>query len=437
MTNLQGSVYQHYVYSYPHKTAYRKLSPPIPLRQLWQSENLDSLFLYLHVPFCEFRCGFCNLFTRALPPEELAERYLAQLQREADVVKNEVGKPKIARMAIGGGTPTYLDERQLERLFAIARTFGAEPQDNGCSIECSPDTLSASKLKLLIDQGIERISIGVQSFSLATSKSLGRPQVLEKTEAALDLLRASPLPILNVDLIYGAEGQTTADFVGSINRLLEWEPDEVFIYPLYVRPLTGLGKKRDREVSLDWDSQRLDCYRAGRDRLLEAGFEQQSMRMFARKRANHSTQYSCQSDGMIGLGCGARSYTRTVHYSTEYAVGRNAVHEILDSYIERRPSEFAEAHHGYKLTSDEQMRRYTLMSLLHVAGLDLEAFREKFDRQAFDVMPLLGSLIDESLVDVEDNRLRLTRIGLERSDQIGPLLFSSEVRQGMESYSCV
>ena len=101
---LAGSPYVAYSYAYPHKTAYRPLPQPIPLRDVWRDEAQDSLFLYLHVPFCEYRCGFCNLFTLSQPEESLTTRYLAAIEREANAVCEALDEPQFARLAIGGGT---------------------------------------------------------------------------------------------------------------------------------------------------------------------------------------------------------------------------------------------------------------------------------------------------------------------------------------------
>lgn len=437
--SLPGSVYQHYVYSYPHKTAYRPIEPAIPLHRLWAAENLGSLSLYLHVPFCEFRCGFCNLFTRAIPPVELAVRYLQQLRCEAEVVRSEIGEAVFARIAIGGGTPTYLDERGLEELFSILGLIGASPGYAPCGVECSPATLTQAKLDLLLDYGTERISMGVQSFSAEVCRSLGRPQDITVTRSALELLRQSTLNCLNVDLIYGADNQSPGDFVASIDELLRWSPDEVFIYPLYVRPLTGLSKHHAGAYDPAWDAHRLASYRAGRDRLLSSGYQQQSMRMFARQPRNAASRpdYCCQSDGMLGLGCGARSYTQAVHYSHEYAVGRRAVQAIIDSYLEREPEWFAAAHHGYHLNADDQQRRFALMSLLHVAGIDSQALQQRFGVLPEEILPELTELVGLELAHHEAGGWRLTEDGLERSDQIGPLLFSSTVAKRMEEHACV
>src|SRR4029453_1273246 len=105
---LRGTPYVSYSYAYPHKTAYRRLPVPVPLRDLWAAEGRDALFLYLHIPFCEMRCGFCNLFTTANPKGDFAAKYLTTLRREALRTAAALGPARFARLAIGGGTPTYL-----------------------------------------------------------------------------------------------------------------------------------------------------------------------------------------------------------------------------------------------------------------------------------------------------------------------------------------
>src|SRR5258708_26410277 len=117
---LDGSPYQGYAYAYPHKTAYRPFATPSALSELWEAERRDRLFLYVHVPFCEMRCAFCNLFTQARPQDDLVGAYLAALQRHAEQVRAALPDARFARCAIGGGTPTFLDVADLEHLLDIA-----------------------------------------------------------------------------------------------------------------------------------------------------------------------------------------------------------------------------------------------------------------------------------------------------------------------------
>jgi oxygen-independent coproporphyrinogen III oxidase len=429
----QQPLYAGYAYGYPHKTAYRALDKPVALREAWTAERRDALFLYLHAPFCEMRCGFCNLFTTANPPARFAQDYLAALHRQAVRTREAVGRAAFARLAIGGGTPTYLDESSLESLFEIAeRIFGVDPQNIPVSVETSPLTAETGKLRLLRERGVDRISIGVQSFIEAEVNAVGRSQKTAVVEQALDRIRSIGFPTLNIDLIYGLPGQTTGSWLASLGAALRFAPEELYLYPLYVRPLTGL-ERRGRRAEGDL---RLECYRAGRRLLLESGYRQISMRMFraAQARAADGPVYCCQTDGMIGLGCGARSYTATLHYSSEYAVGAAGIREILAAYIAKPDEAFDFAEYGFALDGAERLRRYVIQSLLQVEGLDLIAYRARFGSDAPDDLPELARFEDRGLAMRDGDRLRLTEAGLEMSDVIGPALYSARVRNLMGSY---
>ena len=163
---LAQTRYASYVYAYPHKTAYRRIEPGAPLGPLWAGERRDSLFAYVHIPFCEQRCGFCNLFTRPVPPEELIATYMRTLQRQTMVVRralDEGGAFTFARAAIGGGTPTLLAPAQLEHLFAMVKGLGARA-GIPMSVETSPETALPDRLAVVVAGGADRISMGVQSF---------------------------------------------------------------------------------------------------------------------------------------------------------------------------------------------------------------------------------------------------------------------------------
>jgi oxygen-independent coproporphyrinogen-3 oxidase len=424
--------YLSYPYAYPHKTAYRKLDPPIPLARLWAKENRQALFFYIHVPFCKNRCGYCNLFSIARPTRDLQYTYLEALERQAGRVRSAIGSASFARMAIGGGTPTYLDEAGLDRLFRIAEhTFHIDLGATPISVEVSPSTVSLGKLHLLRESGVDRISIGVQSFVKKEVAAAGRDQPPSTVERALALIRRTGFPILNIDLIYGLPGQTVQSWVTSLKSALRFMPEELYLYPLYVRPLTRLKKERG-----GWKDLRLACYRAGRDFLRAAGYKQLSMRLF---RADHTQPndgpiYSCQEDGMVGLGCGARSYTRAYHYSSEYAVGCTSVQRILESYVVQPGTYFALAHHGFHLSPDEQYRRYAIKSLLRCAGLSRLAFYDFFEQDVLDCLPELAELIEQGLAAWEDGFLQLTETGLECSDTIGPWLYSPLVKRLIQEY---
>jgi oxygen-independent coproporphyrinogen-3 oxidase len=428
---LRDTPYVSYSYSYPHKTAYRTLEPPMSLGQLWEGEKREALFLYMHVPFCEMRCGFCNLFTTANPREEVEKAYLDALERHARRVREALGDVGFARMAIGGGTPTYLSVRDLGRLFGLAEEMGVNLQRTPISVETSPGTAEPDKLRLLREHEVDRISIGVQSFIESEAHAVGRAQHTAEVHAALGRIREAGFPTLNIDMIYGLPGQTVESWRFSLQAALDYAPEELYLYPLYNRPLTGLGK-----MAKEWDDNRLECYRAGRALLLDVGYSQVSMRMF---RAPHApTQegpvYCCQEDGMVGIGCGARSYTRALHYSSEYAVSARGVRGILAEYIRQPDEAFDVASYGYILDGEDQRRRYTIQSLLQAEGLELEEFERRFGSQLLNDLPELCQLTDLGLAGFKGGSLRLTEYGMERSDTIGPWLYSERARRLMEAY---
>ncbi|MGW4567063.1 STM4012 family radical SAM protein, partial [Streptomyces sp. NPDC004561] len=151
------SPYQSYVYAYPHKTAYRRLPDRPSLSTLWQQEPKDALSLYLHIPFCEVRCGFCNLFTRIGAPDGLTTAYLDAVERQAATVREALGDTpgiRFATAAFGGGTPTFLTAGELQRLCDIAEyRMGADLRAIALSVEASPATATADRLAVLAERG--------------------------------------------------------------------------------------------------------------------------------------------------------------------------------------------------------------------------------------------------------------------------------------------
>ena len=427
---LEGSRYQSYVYGYPHKTAYRRIEPALPLGPLWAQElRRDALFLYFHIPFCEQRCGFCNLFTQPVPEDDRVDAYLATLARQVHVVRralDEGGDFAIARAAIGGGTPTLLDAKQLDRLFTLVEHMGYRGAP--MSVETSPETALPDRIGVVVERGADRVSIGVPSFLDAEVKAVNRPQQVHDVHRALRTIRDARAKTLNIDLMYGLPGQTEQTWEHSLRSALEYKPEELYLYPLYVRPLTTLGKKQVEAL----DAHRVALYGQAGDLLRAAGYRQISMRMWKRGDAPsaNGVAYCCQADGMVGLGCGARSYTQAVHYSSEWAVGARGVRGIIDRWITRTDDEFAVADYGFVLDKTEQRRRWLILSLLSDEGLDLAAYRARFAGEP----DALDELAARGWVEQDAQTLRLTAEGLARADMIGPYLYTDEVNQRMSTF---
>jgi oxygen-independent coproporphyrinogen III oxidase len=195
-----------------------------------------------------------------------------------------------------------------------------------------------------------------------------------------------------------------------------------------VRELTGLGRSHK-----EWDDIRLACYRTGRDFLLHNGYRQFSMRRFY-KSGSASNDFNCQEDGMVGLGCGARSYAGKVHFSRDYAVGPKDIKRIIADYLACGEDGYRFANRGMELDDEERRRRFVLQSILNVNGLNLSRYREVFGSEALEDFPTLNQYIDLGLFEKTSDFLTPTTFGLEWSDAIGPSLFSANVRRLMEEY---
>ncbi len=430
--SMRRGPYQAYSYSYPHKSAYRPLPAPRPLAPVWATQDRSALFAYVHVPFCTMRCGFCNLFAMAQPDEALVDAYVDAVLRQMQVMDRVLGDRRFARLALGGGTPSFLAAAQIERLYAGAqRWLGIALAATPSGIEVSPETVTRERLQVCRTMGVRRVSMGIQSFSDAEVRALARPQQNRVVAQAIAEIRRTGFEVMNLDLIYGIAGQTPASWLASLDSALAFAPEELYLYPLYVRAQTGLGKLSIRQADTVGADARHTLYTLARDRLRAAGYRQVSMRMF---RAPHAPQdegpvYCCQDDGMVGLGAGARSYTHALHWSTGYAVARAATRQIVEDFIAQDDTQFAHAAYGFELDDEEQRRRYVIQSLLTEPGLSHAAYAQRFGSTCHDDLPQLQELTALELAHDDGNLLTLNERGTAYADTIGPWLASARVRQ--------
>ncbi len=432
-SRLRGDGFAGYAYAYPHKTSYRELDPIVPLTDAWSTEAKNALFLYVHLPFCEFRCGFCNLFTTVQPNNNFVASTLESIHRQSKVVANSIRPDRVCQLAFGGGTPSFLSTSELQQLLdRLSTTWPIDWPSTQTSFEVSPATICPEKLSLLKSFLVNRISMGVQSFSAADLKKLGRPQSEKEVRLAIDCIKSHEFSVFNLDLIYGIEGQTESSWMETIERTLECAPEEIFLYPLYVRSLTGLGRT-DKSPS----QHRRSLFLLASDALEAAGYQQCSMRLFRRREVQSRSDYCCQEDGMVGLGPGARSYTQNLHYSSEYAVGPKGVKQIIGKFNQRTDQEFSWADYGVRLDLEEQRRRYLIKSLLHFEGLNRKSYNVRFGSNVLTDFPQLAELMTLGMATSNEQDLRLTETGLSWSDVIGPWLYSDSVKSRMEEFELV
>jgi oxygen-independent coproporphyrinogen-3 oxidase len=309
-------------------------------------------------------------------------------------------------------------------------------------IEASPETLDEEKVAAIRELGFHRLSLGIQSFVAEELRHVNRRFDFARNRDAVMRVGRAGFPFFNIDLIYGLPGQTEPSWRYSLEAALDSPATSLFLYPLYVRPLTGLDRRQDlppapgpREMGRMYD--------LALDRLLTAGFRQVTMRQFRRdpgarllgvKRGADDLEYRCQRDGMLGLGAGARSYTRALHYSTPWKMVARNIRGVVDDYHSAWESGDALIRHGFELDDDEQQRRFIILSLLH-EGLDFGAFAANFGADALaHFAPQWDALLAEGCVSLDSASVRLTPRGVKHSDVVGQLFFSGRVRRLVDAF---
>ena len=418
----QISRYVSYMYSYPHKTAYRTLTPPVSLSPYLERMEGRDASLYFHIPFCAHKCGYCNLFSQQCCDAERISLYLHTMRRQAEQLSVAAQGLKFTSFAVGGGTPLILDEGQLEELFCLAELFGVHPSRVFTSVETSPEYTQKSVLRQLRARGVERLSMGVQSFNETELKKLKRRPGLGTVVGALENIVEAGFPQFNLDLIYGIEGQTVESFMRSLNTALTYRPNELFIYPLYVRPGTRIDVRSTDDIGYA-------IYKSARELLVGQGFVQTSMRRFVRRETTE-TEFSCGDEVMLSCGAGGRSYLGNLHYATPYAVRQQAIADEIDHYI--RTTDFMTAANGFLLSTEEMQIRFIIKNLMYHRGVDLAEYEKRFgekpDRNLF------REFTDRGWIEETGRIVRLTEEGMAYSDYIGQAFISPVVRKLMSEY---
>lgn len=418
----QISRYVSYMYSYPHKTAYRTLTPPVSLSPYLERLEGREASLYFHIPFCAHKCGYCNLFSQQCCDAERISLYLHTMRRQAEQLSVAAQALKFTSFAVGGGTPLILDEGQLEELFCLAELFGVHPSRVFTSVETSPEYTQKSVLRQLRARGVERLSMGVQSFNETELKKLKRRPGLGTVVGALENIVEAGFPQFNLDLIYGIEGQTVESFMRSLNTALTYRPNELFIYPLYVRPGTRINVRSTDDIGYA-------IYKSARELLVGQGFVQTSMRRFVRRETTE-TEFSCGDEVMLSCGAGGRSYLGNLHYATPYAVRQQAIADEIDHYI--RTTDFMTAANGFLLSTEEMQIRFIIKNLMYYRGVDLAEYEKRFgekpDRNLF------REFTDRGWIEETGRIVRLTEEGMAYSDYIGQAFISPVVRKLMSEY---
>ncbi len=279
--------------------------------------------LYVHVPFCAVRCRYCDFSSGRLSAAAV-ERYLATLEREATLRAPEAPAPAFSSAFFGGGTPSALAPRHIRRLWAIlAGHFGLAPGAE-ITLEANPESVGPALLDAWAAAGVNRLSMGVQSFHSDELEGLGRIHGPERPAAALTLARAHGFRRLSLDLMFGFPGHTLERWRGSFERALELDPGHLSAYCFIPEPGTPLGDAvLSGRVACPEAEEQADMYALLGARLAAAGYGGYETSNFCRpgEEARHNLVYWLRRP-YLGLGPSAHGLLGGVRYGNHYSLAR-------------------------------------------------------------------------------------------------------------------
>ncbi len=365
--------------------------------------------IYIHIPFCEAKCHYCSFDSRPLAGEDV-ESYCDALLRQATRLADHpwCRRQRFGTLYIGGGTPTVLSGHRLANLVeTVLRCFRFEPAPE-ISIEANPNTVDADKLALLRQAGVNRLSIGVQSFDDRLLVALGRRHTAAQAEAAVSAARAAGFDTVSLDLIYGLPGQTVADWRRTLETALDLGIEHLSLYELSIEPGSRFHV---RPPALPAEEEVLAMDAVTAELTAAAGFERYEISNYCRPgfACRHNVNYWHNGD-YLGLGAAAVSCFGGLRLRAVAAPATfvRRVTEDLPVYTE-----------GEALSLAARFRETVVMGLRQIAGIDCAALRERFGIDA-DVFygDTLARLLDQGYLVRTGDRLRLSATALPVANRV-------------------
>jgi len=373
--------------------------------------------IYIHIPFCERKCTYCNFNTTDFF-SELADRYCQAVAQEV----RYWGEKEAARAGnrifvdtifFGGGTPSIVEAEQLGAILQVCRDAFQVAGDAEITIEINPATISQAKMAGWRRAGINRVSVGVQSFLDAELVSLSRTHSSNQARRTVEALREAGFDNLSLDLIAGLPGQSRQDWQFNLTEALSLQPEHLSLYLLEIKEGTQLFMqvKRGLRPSPD-DDLTAEMYEMICRATREAGFEQYEISNFAKKkslRSQHNMKYWTGAP-FYGIGGGAHAYD-----------GRSRRVNTLktESYIEQIAAQGHAIREQHELSDGERAAEAIFMGLRLIEGINLAAFKSDY---GVDIFGQYGTELEEQieagLVEIEDGRLKLTDRGRLLSNEV-------------------
>lgn len=374
--------------------------------------------IYIHIPFCKSRCSYCDFATDVYRSSDAVERYVSALCREIEksnfATRNAANQPTktanlIETLYFGGGTPSLLTARQLEKIVhTLSRKFVFD-SDLEFTLEMNPATVTAEKLKDFRSLGVNRASFGVQTFDERALKMLARGHDANDARNTFALLRESGFENISLDLIAGLPHQTLENWTQNLREALNLNPEHLSLYLLEIHEATPLAEQiRSRRQPLPDEDLAAEMFELMLEKVSEKGFEQYEISNFAKKgfESKHNSKY-WRCEPVAAFGVSAHSFDGKIRAANERDTAKYV--ECVEKGVS--PKVFEEE---INLVSEA-----VFLGLRMTKGIDLNEFEARFGcRLEKDYAVEIKDLQEKCLIEFTGENLRLTSRGM---------LFSNEV----------
>jgi oxygen-independent coproporphyrinogen III oxidase len=373
---------------------------------------MNSLGLYIHIPYCLHKCGYCDFNSHNINTEEM-ESYVTALFKELrHYTQGPAGEKKIVTIFLGGGTPTTLPIHLLEALLKEIRKHFNVSEDCEITFEANPATVALEPLQRMRSAGYNRISIGVQSFHAHELQLLDRIHSVDEIHWTVDRAKEAGFDNFSLDLMFALPGQTLPQWESNISQALGKNPQHLSTYNLTIEPETAFHKLQSRgKLTLPLDDFQLEFYKKTIQTLTDAGYRHYEISNFCKpgKESRHNLIYWNNGE-TLGLGAGASSFIDSTRFKN---------YNLPSRYIREVENRGTAVEFSENLEPCQAMGETLMLGLRLLKGMAIRPFEERF-QTSFDAVygDVVSPLLQKNLITLDKNRIALSPKGLFLADSV-------------------
>lgn len=376
---------------------------------------LNELGIYIHIPFCKQKCYYCDFVSYSNKCSEVKE-YIESLKKEIE--EFDFSNYKVTSIYIGGGTPSYIDSiyivEILSELKEKLKCNLIEFKDIEITIEVNPGTVDTKKLNDYKKLGINRLSIGLQSTKNDILKKIGRIHTYQEFLEIYKLARETGFKNINIDLMIGIPGQKIGDLKNTLQDIIKLEPEHISVYSLIIEENTPIEKMLENgEIKLPDEDLERNMYWYVKNTLELNGYNHYEISNFAKfgKESRHNLNCWNQEE-YIGFGVAAHSYLNGIRFSNTINV-----EEYIQHIENNRKEENIQIEESQSL--EDKKNEFMMLGFRKIQGVDIARFKEKFiDNPIFLYRENLNKLVEEGLIEVDLNHIKLTNKGIDLANLV-------------------